>query len=71
MLTELCTTIDEKGASLRQTTLTVSTELRKFGLLLQIAPSSNGKTADSGPSSGRRVLRALLPPYPIVDKIVC
>ena len=31
-----------------QNTLTLSGEFRKLGLLLMIAPSSNGKTADSG-----------------------
>jgi hypothetical protein len=48
VLTELYTTVDEKAVGLGQTTLTLWEELRKLGLLLTIAPSSNGKTADSG-----------------------
>ncbi len=36
----------EVGAG--QNPLTLSTELRRFRLLFSIAPSSNGKTADSG-----------------------
>ena len=48
VLTELRTNVDEKGVRLSQESLTVSTDLRKLGLLLMIAPSSNGKTADSG-----------------------
>jgi hypothetical protein len=45
---KLHTTVDEKGVGLGQTTLTLWRKLRKLGLLLIIAPSSNGKTADSG-----------------------
>jgi hypothetical protein len=45
----LCTTVEEKGgARVSVIPLTVLRELRKLGLLLKIAPSSNGKTADSG-----------------------
>ncbi len=48
LLTELLTSVDENRGRETQNPLTVLRELRKFGLLLQIAPSSNGKTADSG-----------------------
>ena len=49
---------EEWSHSLAQ--LTLSTDLRKLGSLSSIAPSSNGKAADSGQSSAFRVLRALL-----------
>ena len=71
MLTELRTNVDESEVGVTQNTLTLSRELRKLGLLSVIAPSSNGKTADSGQSSGFRVLRAFLPLHSSVDKIVC
>ena len=71
MLTELRTDIDESEVGVTQNTLTLSWELRKLGLLLTIAPSSNGKTADSGQSSGHRLLRALLLIPLCVDKIEC
>jgi hypothetical protein len=48
VLTELRTNVDESEVWVAQNTLTLSRELRKLGLLLKIAPSSNGKTADSG-----------------------
>ena len=60
----------ESGIQVSRGPLKLLRILLKFGLLLQIAPSSNGKTADSGQSSGFRVLRALLPLSPSVDKIV-
>jgi hypothetical protein len=65
------TDVNESELRLQIVPLTVSQELRKFVLLLMIAPSSNGKTADSGQSSVLRVLRALLLLLPSVDKIVC
>ena len=40
--------VDNRGIGLCQTTLTLSRELSKLDVLLMIAPSSNGKTADSG-----------------------
>ena len=71
VLTELRTDIDESEVGVSQNTLTLSMKLRRLCALLDIAPSSNGKTADSGQSSGFRVLRAFLPLLPSVDKIVC
>ena len=40
--------VDEKRAGESEKPLTLSEELRKLGVLCTIAPSSNGKTADSG-----------------------
>ena len=37
-----------KGVGMGEAILTLWRELRRLGLLLKIAPSSNGKTADSG-----------------------
>ena len=48
VLTELCTNVHEGGVGVGPNSLTVSRELRKLGTLFIIAPSSNGKTADSG-----------------------
>jgi hypothetical protein len=48
--------------------LTIRVKFVKLVPLFMIAPSSNGKTADSGQSSEFRVLRALLPLLPSVDK---
>jgi hypothetical protein len=71
VLTELRTNVDESEVGFTQNTLTLTTDLCKLDPLSTIAPSSNGKTADSGQSSGLRVLRAFLPLLPSVDKIVC
>jgi len=71
VLTELRTNVDESEVGVTQNTLTLSRELRKLGLLSVIAPSSNGKTADSGQSSALRTLRAFPPIHSSVDKIVC
>jgi len=71
VLTELRTNVDESEVGLSQTTLTLWRDLRKLCLLSMIAPSSNGKTADSGQSSAFRVLRAFLLLPLSVDKIVC
>ena len=48
MLAEELTSDDRSEVGSKEIPLTVLTELRKLGLLLQFAPSSNGKTADSG-----------------------
>ena len=48
VLTKLRTTVDKREVSQGPVPLTVSTDLCKLGLRLMIAPSSNGKTADSG-----------------------
>jgi hypothetical protein len=71
VLTKLCTRVDESTTRVGPKSLTLSTELCRLHVLSKPAPSSNGKTADSGQSSGFRVLRALLPLPPSVDKIVC
>ena len=47
VLTELCTNVDESRVTVGQNLLILSRDLCKLGLLLMIAPSSNGKTADS------------------------
>jgi hypothetical protein len=44
----LCTNVDESRVTVGQNLLILSRDLCKLGLLLMIAPSSNGKTADSG-----------------------
>ena len=42
MLTELRTNVDERWVEGKLNSLTLSTELRKLGLVLMFAPSSNG-----------------------------
>ncbi len=69
-LTEMLTNVDEKGDGVSPKPLTIRVKFVKLVPLFMIAPSSNGKTADSGQSSGFRVLRAFLPLPPAVDKIV-
>jgi hypothetical protein len=71
VLTELRTNVDESGVEGGEKSLTLSRELRKLGVVWKIAPSSNGKTADSGQSSASRLLRAIPPLLPSVDKIAC
>jgi len=71
VLTELRTHVDESEVGVTQNTLTLSGELRELGVVWKIAPSSNGKTADSGQSSASRLLRAIPPLLPSVDKIAC
>jgi hypothetical protein len=70
VLTESHTYLDECEVALMLISLTLSRELSISGLPLKIAALSNGKTADSGQSSGFPVLRALLPLLPSVEKIM-
>ena len=48
MLTELLTNVGEKGDGVSPLPLTIRVKFVKLIPLLTIAPSSNGKTADSG-----------------------
>jgi len=71
LCTTLLTSVDEMAVGVGEKPLTFRRNLHKLSCFSWIAPSSNGKTADSGQSSAFRVLRAFLPPLPSVDKIVC
>jgi hypothetical protein len=48
VLTELCTTARESNVGIRKMPLTIRVKFLKLIPLFVIAPSSNGKTADSG-----------------------
>ena len=71
LCTKLLTSVDENAVGVTEKPLTFRRKLHKLSCFSTIAPSSNGKTADSGVPSGFRVLRAFLPLPLSVDKIVC